>query len=132
MKRKRTSRPPNFHEIHVALILLRRRARQTQRGAALVAGVAVNAVCHAEAGGLGGDKRGSLETVDRLLTGYGADLALCHRLLLIARRHLGDLSQIDGPMKVSRRKAEEIWAELDRPRKRRPDTSWTRGGDSQA
>ena len=114
---------PSFRQLHVALILLRFRAGKKQREVAREAGVGVNAVGAAEAGDT---KRGSLETVDRLLTYYGVDLAQCHKLLQVARRHLGDLSQIRGPKMISRRQAEEICAQLERPRKPRPNTSWIR------
>jgi len=113
-----------FRELHVALILLRFRARKTQREVAREAGgMGVKAVGSAESGSV---KQGSIETVDRLLTYYGTDLARCHRLLQIARRHLGELRQIRGPKMITRRQAEEIWTHVERPRKPRPDTSWIR------
>jgi DNA-binding XRE family transcriptional regulator len=126
MKKKLSS--AGLREINVALILLRYRAQKTQREAAAAAGVALHAVCHAEAGASEEGWQGSLTTLDSLLTSYGADLALCQRLLQVARRHLGDLSRIDSPTKLARRKAAEIWAEIERPPKPRPDTSWTRTG----
>ena len=122
--RKPPQPTPGFRELHVALILLRFRARKTQREVAREAGgMGVKAVGSAESGDA---KKGSLETVDRLLSYYGADLARCHRLLQVARRHLGDLIQIRGPKMITRRQAEEIWAQVERPRKPRPDTSWIR------
>jgi transcriptional regulator with XRE-family HTH domain len=130
MKKKPSS--AGLLEIHVALILLRFRTRKTQREVAVEAGVAVNSVCHAEAGGTGGGWQGSIGTLDSLLTCYGADLALCHKLLQVARRHLGDLSRIDSPTKLPRRKADEIWAEMERLPRPRPDTSWTRKGNPES
>ncbi len=62
--------------------------------------------------------QGTLDTLESLLTYYEADFALCHRLILVARNHLGDLCQIRGPKMVHRATAQAIWAELDH---RQPD-----------
>ena len=66
--------------------------------------------------------QGTLDTLESLLTYYEADFALCHRLILVARNHLGDLRQIRSPKMIHRATAQAIWAELDR----QPDISWIR------
>ena len=112
-------RRTSLTELHVALILLRFRAGKTHLEVSREAGVSLSAIGRAEAG-LGERRR--LEPVESLLSYYQADLALCHRLLLIARRHLGDLRQIHGPRMIPASKAQAIWADLGR----HPDTSWIR------
>lgn len=97
-----------FREIHVALILLRRRAGKTQSEVAREVDMGIASVGRSETP-LGQ----ALEIVDPLLTYYKADLALCHRLIVAARRHLGDLSQIRSARDISRQQTEQIWADAE-------------------
>ena len=104
-------------ELHVALILLRYRTGKTQGEVAREADIAKSSLGAHERSRM---TQGTLDTLESLLTYYEADFHLCHRLILQARSHLGDLRKIRGPKMVHRATAQAIWTEIDR----QPDTSW--------